>query len=48
VSVPDANEKEMLKDVQEWFRYYSHGFNHYPTPEQYLKNPTAIKLNTEQ
>ncbi|WP_440952281.1 formylmethanofuran dehydrogenase subunit A [Methanococcoides sp. FTZ1] len=48
VSVPDANEKEMLKDVQEWFRYYSHGFNHYPTPESYLKNPTAIKVNTEQ
>lgn len=48
VSVPDANEKEMLKDVEEWFRYYSHGFNHYPTPENYLVNPTAIKVNTEQ
>ncbi|MCD4704267.1 MAG: formylmethanofuran dehydrogenase subunit A [Methanosarcinaceae archaeon] len=48
VDVKDADEKDMLKDVQEWFRYYSLGFKHYPTPEKYLVNPTVIKVNAEK
>jgi formylmethanofuran dehydrogenase subunit A len=41
-------EKAMLEDVKDWFRYYSIGFNHYPTSERYLNNPTPIQVNPEQ
>ena len=48
IAIDSAAEKTMLDDVKDWFRYYSIGFNHYSTPEKYLTNPTAIKVNTEQ
>ncbi|MHC1576748.1 MAG: formylmethanofuran dehydrogenase subunit A, partial [Methanosarcinaceae archaeon] len=48
VDVKDADEKEMISDVKDWFRYYSFGFEHYPTPDNYLVNPTPIKVNREQ
>lgn len=48
VVVKDADEKEMISDVKDWFRYYSFGFEHYPTPDSYLVNPTPITVNREQ
>jgi formylmethanofuran dehydrogenase subunit A len=57
VSVPDGRrfycrpyvdeelEKDMLKDVKDWFKYYTVGFANYPVPEKYLKNPVAIPVN---
>ncbi|MDD2439514.1 MAG: formylmethanofuran dehydrogenase subunit A [Methanosarcinaceae archaeon] len=47
VYVADAQEKDMLADVKEWFKYYTLGFANYPTPEKYLENPTPIKVNQE-
>jgi formylmethanofuran dehydrogenase subunit A len=45
----DANEeKKMLEDVKDWFRYYTLGFENYPTPEKYLVNPTPINVNMEK
>ncbi|MFB3764808.1 MAG: formylmethanofuran dehydrogenase subunit A [Methanotrichaceae archaeon] len=43
--VDEALEKDMLTDVKEWFRYYTIGFNNYPVPDKYLKNPTPIAVN---
>jgi formylmethanofuran dehydrogenase subunit A len=57
VSVPDGRrfycqpyvdedlEKDMLKDVKDWFKYYTVGFANYPVPDKYLKNPVAIPVN---
>ena len=41
----DALEKEMLKDVKNWFKYYTLGFSNYPVPEKYLTNPVPIQVN---
>lgn len=38
-------EKEMLKDVKEWFKYYTVGFANYPVPDKFLKNPVPIEVN---
>jgi formylmethanofuran dehydrogenase subunit A len=38
-------EKEMLKDVKEWFKYYTVGFDNYPVPEKFLNNPVPIEVN---
>ncbi|MFA0822479.1 MAG: formylmethanofuran dehydrogenase subunit A [Methanomethylovorans sp.] len=45
IKVPDADEKHMLEDVKEWFKYYTLGFSNYPTPERYLANPTPMTVN---
>jgi formylmethanofuran dehydrogenase subunit A len=47
VQVEEQCEKDMLADVKEWFKYYTVGFAHYPTPDSYLMNPTPIKINAE-
>ncbi len=47
VKVKEQGEKDMLADVKEWFKYYTVGFAHYPTPDSYLMNPTPIKINAE-
>ena len=47
VTVKEQGEKDMLADVKEWFKYYTVGFAHYPTPDSYLMNPTPIKINAE-
>jgi len=47
VTVNEQGEKDMLADVKEWFKYYTVGFAHYPTPDSYLMNPTPIKINAE-
>jgi len=47
VAAKDAGTKDMLADVKEWFKYYTLGFAHYPTPDSYLMNPTPIKVNEE-
>nr|QNO43381.1 D-phenylhydantoinase [Methanosarcinales archaeon ANME-2c ERB4] len=47
VAAKDAGTKDMLADVTEWFKYYTLGFAHYPTPDSYLMNPTPIKVNEE-
>ncbi len=41
----DGIEKEMLKDVKEWFKYYTLGFANYPVPEKYLRNPAPVQVN---
>ncbi|HWQ18824.1 MAG TPA: formylmethanofuran dehydrogenase subunit A [Methanotrichaceae archaeon] len=38
-------ELEMLRDVKEWFKYYTVGFANYPVPDKYLKNPVPIVVN---
>lgn len=43
--VDETLEKDMLADVKEWFKYYTLGFNNYPVPDKYLKNPTPIAVN---
>lgn len=43
--VDEELEKDMLKDVKDWFKYYTVGFANYPVPEKYLKNPVAIPVN---
>ncbi len=43
--VDEDLEKDMLKDVKDWFKYYTVGFANYPVPEKYLKNPVAIPVN---
>jgi formylmethanofuran dehydrogenase subunit A len=43
--VDEDLEKEMLKDVKDWFKYYTVGFANYPVPDKYLKNPVAIPVN---
>jgi formylmethanofuran dehydrogenase subunit A len=48
VTVNEQGEKDMLADVKEWFKYYTVGFAHYPTPDSYLMNPTPIKINAEE
>jgi formylmethanofuran dehydrogenase subunit A len=48
IAIKADSEKEMLKDVKSWFKYYTIGFNNYPTPEKYLANPTPIKVNAER
>jgi len=45
VSVSDEMDREMLKDVREWFKYYTVGFANYPVPEKYLRRPTPIEVN---
>jgi formylmethanofuran dehydrogenase subunit A len=47
VTTKEAGTKDMLADVKEWFKYYTLGFAHYPTPDNYLMNPTPIKVNGE-
>jgi len=47
VNVKDAGMNDMLADVKEWFKYYTLGFAHYPTPDNYLMNPTPIKVTEE-
>jgi len=47
VAARDAGTKDMLADVKEWFKYYTLGFAHYPTPDSYLMNPTPIKVTEE-
>lgn len=44
-SVDDELENEMLKDVKEWFKYYTVGFANYPVPDKFLKNPVPIEVN---
>jgi formylmethanofuran dehydrogenase subunit A len=41
----DAIEKEMLKDVKEWFKYYTLGFANYPVPDKYIRNPAPVQIN---
>lgn len=43
--VEDELEKDMLRDVKEWFKYYTVGFANYPVPDKYLRNPVAIPVN---
>jgi formylmethanofuran dehydrogenase subunit A len=43
--VSDALEEEMLKDVKQWFKYYTIGFANYPVPDKSLKNPVPIAVN---
>ena len=43
--VEDELEKDMLRDVKDWFKYYTVGFANYPVPDKYLKNPVAIQVN---
>ena len=43
--VDEDLEKDMLKDVKDWFKYYTVGFANYPVPDKYLKNPVAIPVN---
>ncbi len=38
-------EKEMLKDVKEWFKYYTLGFANYPVPDKYIRNPSPVQVN---
>ena len=45
VKVKGDGEKEMLADVNKWFKYYTIGFANYPTPKKYLSNPTPIAVN---
>ncbi len=48
IAVDADEEKRMLDDVKKWFKYYTLGFNNYPTPEKYLANPTPIQVNAEK
>ena len=41
----DDIEKEMLKDVKEWFKYYTLGFANYPVPDKYIRNPSPVQVN---
>ena len=41
----DGLEKEMLKDVKEWFKYYTLGFANYPVPDKYIRNPSPVQVN---
>ncbi len=41
----DGLEKEMLKDVKEWFKYYTLGFAQYPVPDKYILNPAPVQVN---
>ncbi|VVB94783.1 Amidohydrolase family protein [uncultured archaeon] len=41
----DGIEKEMLKDVKNWFKYYTLGFANYPVPDKYIRNPVPIQVN---
>jgi formylmethanofuran dehydrogenase subunit A len=43
--VEEELEKDMLRDVKDWFKYYTIGFANYPVPDKYLKNPVAIPIN---
>ncbi|TGC08336.1 formylmethanofuran dehydrogenase subunit A [Methanolobus halotolerans] len=47
ISTSADDEKNMLDDVKNWFKYYTIGFNNYPTPDKYLANPTPIKIDAE-
>jgi formylmethanofuran dehydrogenase subunit A len=38
-------EKDMMRDVRDWFKYYTVGFANYPVPDKYLKNPVPIPVN---
>ena len=35
---------EMIKDVKEWFKYYTFDFTNYPTTHHYLTKPTPINV----
>jgi formylmethanofuran dehydrogenase subunit A len=41
----DGIEREMLKDVKEWFKYYTLGFANYPVPDKYIRNPAPVQVN---
>ncbi len=41
----ESIEKEMLKDVREWFKYYTIGFANYPVPDKYIPNPVPLQVN---
>jgi formylmethanofuran dehydrogenase subunit A len=41
----DGIEKEMLKDVNKWFKYYTLGFANYPVPDKYVTNPAPVQVN---
>ena len=43
--IDDSLEKEMLKDVKEWFKYYTLGYANYPVPDKYLRNPAPVQVN---
>jgi formylmethanofuran dehydrogenase subunit A len=43
--VDEELEKDMMRDVKDWFKYYTVGFANYPVPDKYLKNPVAIPVN---
>ncbi|MBN2110493.1 MAG: formylmethanofuran dehydrogenase subunit A [Methanosarcinaceae archaeon] len=47
IAISADDEKNMLEDVRNWFKYYTIGFNNYPTPEKYLANPTPIRIDAE-
>ncbi|WP_292462682.1 formylmethanofuran dehydrogenase subunit A [Methanolobus sp.] len=47
ITVNAEEEKKMIDDVKNWFKYYTIGFSNYPTPEKYLANPTPIKIDAE-
>lgn len=39
-------QKEIVEDVQDWFRrYYTVSFSNYPVPELYLTKPTPLNIN---
>jgi len=38
-------EKEMMKDVKQWFKYYTLGFANYPVPDKYIRNPSPVQVN---
>jgi len=47
-SIDEGLEREMLKDVKEWVKYYTVGFANYPVPDKFLKNPVQIETNREE
>jgi formylmethanofuran dehydrogenase subunit A len=45
----EALEKEVMKDLDYYFKkYYSVNLANYPVPESYMRNPTAINIDTAQ
>ncbi|MHC1625525.1 MAG: formylmethanofuran dehydrogenase subunit A [Methermicoccaceae archaeon] len=38
-------ERDVLRDVKEWFKYYTVGFANYPVDKRYLRNPTPISTS---
>jgi formylmethanofuran dehydrogenase subunit A len=41
----EDGEKDMMRDVRDWFKYYTVAFANFPVPDKYLKNPVPIPVN---